>query len=93
MLPVVRGDRETTKQIVLYSLVLVACHRRAVRGGGSGSLYLAAALVLGGIFLWLAVLLGPAHDAAAARRPSSTTRSSTSRCSSSPPPSTWSADP
>ena len=25
MLPVVRGDRETTRQIVLYSLVMVAC--------------------------------------------------------------------
>ena len=33
MLPVVRGDRETVKQIVLYSFVLVARHRRPVRSG------------------------------------------------------------
>ena len=32
MLPVVRGDRETTRQIVLYSLVLVAFTCRPLRG-------------------------------------------------------------
>jgi heme o synthase len=52
MLPVVRGDEETTKQIVWYSVVLVA-FTLAV-GFWLGVLYSAAALVLGGIFLVLA---------------------------------------
>ncbi len=52
MLPVVRGERETTRQIVLYSLVLVA-FTLAV-GFWFGPVYVAAAAVLGGAFLWLA---------------------------------------
>ena len=52
MLPVVRGDDETTRQIVLYSLVMVG-FTLAV-GLSLGPLYSAAALVLGGAFLWLA---------------------------------------
>ena len=52
MLPVVRGDRETTWQILLYSLVLVA-FTLAV-GVSLGPVYLGAAAVLGGAFLWLA---------------------------------------
>jgi heme o synthase len=52
MLPVVRGDAETTKQIVWYSLVLVA-FTLAV-GFWLGPVYSAAAAVLGGIFLAMA---------------------------------------
>ena len=52
MLPVVRGERETTRQIVLYSLVLVAFTLAA--GFWFGPIYLAAAAVLGGAFLLLA---------------------------------------
>ena len=52
MLPVVRGDAETTKQIVWYSLVLVA-FTLAV-GVWLGPVYSAAAAVLGGIFLAMA---------------------------------------
>jgi heme o synthase len=52
MLPVVRGERETTWQILLYSLVLVA-FTLAV-GVSFGPVYLGAAAVLGGAFLWLA---------------------------------------
>ncbi len=52
MLPVVRGDRETTWQILLYSLVLVA-FTLAV-GFSFGPVYVGAAAVLGGAFLWLA---------------------------------------
>jgi protoheme IX farnesyltransferase len=52
MLPVVKGDAETTKQIVRYSLVMVA-FTLAV-GIWLGPVYAAAAVVLGGVFLVLA---------------------------------------
>ena len=54
MLPVVRGERETTRQIVLYSLVLVAVTLLPVVWWTMGAFYLASALVLGGWFLLLA---------------------------------------
>jgi heme o synthase len=54
MLPVVRGDRETARQIVLYSLVLVAVTLTPWAWGSAGLGYVAAALALGGAFLWLA---------------------------------------
>jgi protoheme IX farnesyltransferase len=54
MLPVVRGERETARQIVLYTLVLVAVTLVPFAFGVFGALYLAAALALGGAFLWLA---------------------------------------
>jgi protoheme IX farnesyltransferase len=52
MLPVVRGERETTRQIVLYSAVLVA-FTLAV-GLSLGFVYTGAAGLLGSLFLWLA---------------------------------------
>ena len=55
MLPVVRGDRETARQIVLYSLAMVAF--TVVVGLWLGPLYTAAAIVLGAVFVVLAVLL------------------------------------
>jgi heme o synthase len=54
MLPVVRGDDETTKQILLYSLVLVPVTLLPVIWSSAGLAYLVAALVLGGWFVWLA---------------------------------------
>jgi protoheme IX farnesyltransferase len=57
MLPVVRGDRETTKQIVLYSLALVALTAIPFAVGWFGFVYFVAALVLGGLFVALAVQL------------------------------------
>jgi heme o synthase len=57
MLPVVRGVRETTRQIVLYSLVLVAVTVIPFAWGTAGLVYLGAALALGGAFLALAVRL------------------------------------
>jgi protoheme IX farnesyltransferase len=54
MLPVVRGERETTKQIVLYSIGLVAVTLLPWAWGGAGLGYVAAALALGGGFIWLA---------------------------------------
>jgi protoheme IX farnesyltransferase len=57
MLPVVRGERETTRQIVLYSLVLVAVTAVPFLWGTLGVAYLVAALALGAAFLWLALRL------------------------------------
>ena len=59
MLPVVRGERETVRQIVLYTVVLVAF--TLVVGVWLGPLYTAAAAVLGAAFVWLA--LGLRRDA------------------------------
>jgi protoheme IX farnesyltransferase len=57
MLPVVRGERETVKQIVIYSLVMVAVTAVPFVWGTLGIAYLVAALVLGTAFIWLAVQL------------------------------------
>jgi heme o synthase len=57
MLPVVRGERETTRQILLYTGVLVAVTVVPVLWGPLGLLYLGAALALGAAFIWLAVAL------------------------------------
>ena len=55
MLPVVRGDRETARQIVLYSLVMVAF--TVFVGLWLGPLYTVAAIVLGAVFIALSLLL------------------------------------
>ena len=57
MLPVVRGARETTRQIVLYSLVLVAVTVVPFLWGTLGLVYIGAALALGAAFLLLALRL------------------------------------
>ncbi len=54
MLPVVRGERETARQIVLYSLVLVAVTLTPWAWGTAGLGYVAAALALGAVFVWMA---------------------------------------
>jgi heme o synthase len=53
MLPVVRGDRETSRQILLYSIVLVSVTIAPVAWHLLGLVYLAAALALGVVFLYL----------------------------------------
>jgi heme o synthase len=53
----VRGVRETTRQIVLYSLVLVGVTIIPFFWGTLGLAYLGAALALGAGFLLLAVRL------------------------------------
>jgi heme o synthase len=57
MLPVTRGDRETARQIVWYTVLLVAVTLAPVALGTFGWVYAAAAVVLGAVFLWLAVEL------------------------------------
>jgi protoheme IX farnesyltransferase len=54
MLPVVRGDRETARQIVLYSVVLVGVSLLPFAWGTLGFVYLGVALALGGYFVFLA---------------------------------------
>ena len=54
MLPVVRGESETTRQILLYSVVLVAVTLLPVLWWTLGVVYLVSALALGGWFLLLA---------------------------------------
>jgi protoheme IX farnesyltransferase len=54
MLPVVRGDRETSRQILLYSIVLVIVTIAPVAWHLLGLVYLGAALALGAVFLYLA---------------------------------------
>jgi protoheme IX farnesyltransferase len=54
MLPVVRGERETARQIVLYTGALVAFTIAPALWGMFGAFYLAAAAALGALFLWLA---------------------------------------
>jgi protoheme IX farnesyltransferase len=57
MLPVVKGERETTRQIVLYALVLVAVTVVPFVWGPLGLVYLGAAVVLGAAFVALALRL------------------------------------
>jgi heme o synthase len=54
MLPVVRGDDETARQIVWYSLVLVGVTLLPFAWHTAGVLYLGVALLLGALFLRLA---------------------------------------
>ncbi len=67
MMPVVRGEAETARQIVLYSLLLVAVSLLLYPAGQMGLIYLATAVVLGAAFVWYALqVLRNAHDGLAA---------------------------
>ena len=57
MLPVVRGIPETTRQIVLYSFLLLALSLVLFTVGRMGLIYLNAAVILGAIFIWQAIKL------------------------------------
>ena len=57
MLPVVMGERETRKQILLYSLLLLAVTMVLFAMRAMGLFYLVCALVLGGILVYMAVRL------------------------------------
>jgi protoheme IX farnesyltransferase len=57
MLPVVRGPRETSHQILYYTLLLVAVTLLMFPAGRMGAIYLVAALALGASFIWRAVML------------------------------------
>ena len=57
MLPIVRGDEETRRQIVWYSLLLVAITILLYPFGFMGLIYLVSAVLLGGIFIYYAIRL------------------------------------
>ncbi len=65
MLPVVRGDRETSRRILLYSLVLAMTTLLPFLWHTVGDLYLAAAIALDAAFIGLA--LGLARQTSPAR--------------------------
>jgi protoheme IX farnesyltransferase len=57
MLPVVDGEVETRRQILLYGWLLLAITALPLVGGLFGAVYGAAAVVLDGAFLWLCLRL------------------------------------
>jgi protoheme IX farnesyltransferase len=52
MAPLVWGERETMHQMVWYTVILLALTVLPVLYGAFGLLYLASALVLGGLLMW-----------------------------------------
>jgi protoheme IX farnesyltransferase len=68
MLPVVSGVAETRKQIMIYSIVMVATTFLLYLTRTSGPVYLVLAVILGGIFLYDALLLLREQTQRAARR-------------------------
>ena len=65
MLPVVRGNRAAARQILAYSVVVVAVTFALLAFDDMGVLYIVAAAVLGALFILRAVRLD--HDATPAR--------------------------
>jgi heme o synthase len=53
MLPVVDGEKETRRQILLYGWLLLAITTLPLAGGLFGTVYLGGAAVLNSAFLWL----------------------------------------
>ncbi|HEU4368719.1 MAG TPA: heme o synthase [Methylomirabilota bacterium] len=68
MMPVVHGETETRRQIVLYTTLLVVLTMLPVVFGFFGAIYAAAALALGGVFLVLSVRLQRRADRRSALR-------------------------
>ena len=54
MLPVVRGSRVTVRQVLAYTIVLLAVSLVPLATGTFGALYGVAAVLLGLVFVWLA---------------------------------------
>jgi protoheme IX farnesyltransferase len=57
MLPVVRGEDETRRQILLYTVLLYAVSQLPFCAGGFGAIYAACSAVLGALFIGGAVML------------------------------------
>ena len=67
MMPVVRGEAETARQIVLYTLLLFAVSLLLFPAAEMGLIYLVAAVGLGAAFVWYALrVLRDASDGKAA---------------------------
>jgi protoheme IX farnesyltransferase len=68
MMPVVHGETETRRQIVLYTVLLTVLTLLPVVFGFFGAIYAIAAVGLGAAFLWLAVRLQRVADRRSALR-------------------------
>jgi heme o synthase len=68
MLPVVRGEVETRRQILLYSVLLYAVTQLPFCAGGFGAIYLVASLALGIVFIAGALVLYTRGDRRSALR-------------------------
>ena len=68
MLPVTHGDRYTRLHVLLYTIILFAVSLLPFAAHMSGRLYLAGALLLGGVFLYYAVRILIGYSDALARR-------------------------
>jgi protoheme IX farnesyltransferase len=64
----VRGEAETRRQIVLYTVLLYAVSQLPFCAGGFGALYLAASLALGAAFIGGSVVLARRADRRSALR-------------------------
>jgi protoheme IX farnesyltransferase len=67
MLPVTHGRKFTQLHVLLYTVILVATSLMPFAYGMSGWLYLAAAMALGGLFLWYAWMIYRHYEDAVAR--------------------------
>jgi len=67
MLPVTHGRKFTQLHVLLYTVVLFAASLMPFAYGMSGWPYLAAAVVLGGVFLWYAWMIFRRYEDAVAR--------------------------
>jgi protoheme IX farnesyltransferase len=68
MLPVVRGEAETRRQILLYSVLLYGVTQLPFCAGGFGSVYLVCSVLLGALFIAGAVVLARRADRRSALR-------------------------
>jgi len=57
MLPVVRGEAETRRQIMLYTVLLYAVTQLPFCAGGLGVAYLVPSMLLGGVFIYFSYRL------------------------------------
>ena len=68
MMPVARGEPETRRLIVLYSLLMYAVTQLPYCAGSLGPIYLAASMLLGAVFIVFAVVLYRRADRRSALR-------------------------
>jgi protoheme IX farnesyltransferase len=68
MLPVVRGEDETRRQILLYTVLLYAVTQLPFCAGGLSAFYLVASLGLGLVFIWFSLRLRRERDRRSALR-------------------------
>ena len=92
MLPVVRGEDETRRQILLYTVLLYAVTQLPFCAGGLGVAYLVPSMLLGAVFIYFSTKLLRTKRARAGRCAPTSSRSPTWRCCSSRWPSPPTSD-